>query len=421
MFCSRCGFKNPDNGNFCQHCGAPISMPTRTTPKHEQTLYSQSKETFRTNQTQNQTGSQRQTASIITKKTAASPLFLTAIIAYTIAAFFSFIGATNSVSSVAKIIYSVCDTLNIPTHQINDLIDIVTIVFPVFFVILTLIPITLTAVGLWITYCSAVRKNHARLDTSGLTIIKVITVIRLVFIAIFTALLVIEFALLFSIAIMENSPEATMAAFLLLLIFVLTGAVLTLTIIFNAKIISSINAAKNAAIADSTSKKVSSFVAVFSFIIAGLSLFSIATFNIIQMSYAIFSIISNICFGAVLLVYKSKINSLLNPPVNQPTYNFSTIDNQSQSNAEPNITTEQETKTTSTITNENASDKVKTSTNKETEKEEVDKELSNIPDASSISENITKASDSARKEENLPSKNNSDTEEIASEENPEQK
>lgn len=212
-----------------------------------------------------------------------------------------------------------------------------------------------------------------------------------------------------------------MAAFLLLLIFVLTGAVLTLTIIFNAKIISSINAAKNAAIADSTSKKVSSFVAVFSFIIAGLSLFSIATFNIIQMSYAIFSIISNICFGAVLLVYKSKINSLLNPPVNQPTYNFSTIDNQSQSNAEPNITTEQETKTTSTITNENASDKVKTSTNKETEKEEADKELSNIPDSSSISENITKASDSARKEENLPSKNNSDTEEIASEENPEQK
>ena len=269
----------------------------------------------------------------VVKDMGASPLFLVAAITFSAAIFFSFIGLftlSDSVSFLNKILNSagIGGYDGALLYQYKGL--------TVGMGIIGLIPSVIYAIGIWSVFAAANNRRSDGMSTAGLTTIKVMEIIGLVFACIGLAavliLAVVGFAGIrtlggyignygsnYSSVVSDVLP----VVFVTLMIGVAIG--LVLVIIYAAKIISSINTVKRTILTGNADYRVSGFVAVMNFIIAFFSLFSAFSGSFATLS-TVCSIASLICFGILLFKYKSAMLKLIRPDANayaQP-YNANT-------------------------------------------------------------------------------------------------
>lgn len=313
MFCPKCGTQNADGVSFCQNCGSPLTtnQPAYQQPyqasQYRQPVYSQAPASS--------------TGLATLKRVCSSPVALVAIIAYTAAALFSFLNSASGSSGIFRYLYQVADMLDME-DMIGELYYAVRSTSVVSAVI-GMIPNVLIAVGLWLTYATAVNKNNAGMKTGGLTLIKVILIINLVFICILLA--AIEVVALVTVINLADSYYSSSAVGPLVGVMVGVAIAMTLVILFYVKAVQTINTIKLTAQNGIPSDKVSIYVAVIAFITGGFTVLSII------VSYGVFALLANLCsatasitFGIFLCSYRGKMRAATNgvghTNMQQPVY-----------------------------------------------------------------------------------------------------
>ncbi len=319
MFCSRCGCENNDSSVFCKGCGnrldgAANSATPNPAPTPAYTMPPRSvKAPYSSNPVLNQV-----------KTVAASPLALVAMIAFSLQVLVEIFSAANIGNSLISGMYRALNMFggDVP-YEVYSVIDSIARIGRAPFVmiaILGLIPSILICVGLWLTYASATNRNYVGMKTSGLTMIKVIYVIELIFSAIW---LLVSEILILVVAIGVNNLAnsysdyyyygasyggASIAIFVVLALII--GAIFAFQIVYNAKIISSINTAKYTINTGVPSDKISGFVAIWSFICAGGLLFTLAT----NFLGSVLGMTSLICFAILIYKYKNAMRRVMYAP-----------------------------------------------------------------------------------------------------------
>ena len=177
----------------------------------------------------------------------------------------------------------------------------------------------LAVAGLWMTFASGKSGSSPTLKTSGLTILKVLQVFSVVGYAVLALLLVILLVIVLVTAVSASgvydfvgAAMATLAVILLALL-----AVIALLIVYSAKVIGSINAAKAAAAGSAMLKKASMFVAVLGFLMAGYALIDL--YGTVVFSGWL-AALRNACtagaqivFGICIIQFNKRVASLRTP------------------------------------------------------------------------------------------------------------
>ncbi len=300
MFCTRCGIENAQGVAFCKNCGASFlnaseantQQQTYTPPVYQKKV----REPLSTNPVLNEV-----------KKLATSPLFLVAIIAFSAQILFTFIGAFNTASTM-RWLYTLLDG-ELGYYLSYDVLDAIYSTGGAAIVtgtIIGLIPSGIICAGLWMTYASARNRQSITMSTAGLTMIKVVSIIGLIGTCILSAIIVIAMIIV-TIAMSQDPYVYGRVVALFVFLTLLFVAAYTIIIIYQAKVISSINTVKNTIYTAVPSDKVSGFVAVWAFIQAGFLLFSLIT----NFFVAAASMTALICFGILIFNYKKTMRNLM--------------------------------------------------------------------------------------------------------------
>ena len=291
MFCSKCGIENTEGAAFCKNCGNRLGVapaPEAAPAAQEAPVYTAPAPVVKPPLSSHPVLN-------AVKKIASSPLFLVAVIAYSAQLLFSLINLFKGGNAILSMIYRILDIGRAPV---------------IIFGFLGLIPTMLICAGLWMTYASAQSRMSNGMKTAGLTMIKVLTIIQLIGSCI--AVVVIELLLLIAvigIAATEYAPGAAIAVMVFVVLVV--AASYTLQIIYSAKIIKSLNAAKNTIMTGVPAAKASAFVAIWAFISAFGALFSLVT-SFLSSAAAITSLV---CFGILVFKYNNSMRAIAAPSV----------------------------------------------------------------------------------------------------------
>ena len=294
MFCAKCGIENAEGAAFCKNCGHNLNSVV--TPSVQETLAAK-------------TPLSSHPVLNVVKKLASSPLFLVAVIAYSAQILFSIVNSAGTGAKVEMFLYQLLDRLggNVP-YEFYDIVDGISRIGDIPYVlgtIIGLIPSFLICAGLWMTFASAKSRMFDGMKTSGLTMIKVLTILQLIGSCIAVAAIeLLLFVAVIGIAATEYAPGAAIAILVLLVLVV--AASYTLQIVYFAKIIKSLNAAKNTILTGVPTAKASRFVAVWAFISAFGALFSLTSSFLSSAA----TITSLICFGILIYKYNSSMRMI---------------------------------------------------------------------------------------------------------------
>lgn len=246
MFCGYCGKNVPDGAAFCPSCGATIRV------NMAQGIAYQTKGTNPQPPVQGMPPEPypgRKPAGYSIKKAASSGLFLFAIILFSATALWSCIGSFFS-SSVFGTVNTVLYYFGMSITDLGLPVATVSLACSIFEAIAA-IPGILVAIGLWLIFSSA-RSRAQTLKTGGLTLIKVMVILRFIFVCI--AIFFIEIALIICAAAYGSSGiylnmgyfSGLGTVLFVSLIFAVALAAVVL-IIYYAKVIKMLNSASLAA------------------------------------------------------------------------------------------------------------------------------------------------------------------------------
>lgn len=302
MYCTNCGTQNADDASFCRNCGSPL--------KKSQTGYQQPYQAPRYRQAPYSQRPASSAGTAVLRNVCSSPVALVAIIAYTAAAFFSFLNAVFNSYGILSNFYQIADLLDMRSFYRTLSGSFVALS------IIAMIPTVLIAVGLWLTYTSAASKTSAGVKTIGLTIIKVVLIVNLSIIGGLLAIVeIVEIVALSTVSQVSSyygyygSASSVMTGSLVGVMIVIAIA-LALVILFYVKAVKTVNTIRQTAQSGVPSDNVSVFVAVMSFIMGGFTVISIIG------SYGALAVFSNLCsatayitFGVFLLSYRGKMRT----------------------------------------------------------------------------------------------------------------
>lgn len=354
MYCTRCGKPLPDAAQFCSSCGSKVSAPVAETPVVETPVvevpvieaaptpetpayetpaveapvaeapvvepaptpaYAVSVPAAEPTAT---TGGSPARAAL--KSVASSPLLLIAAIAFTLSLLLpilSYILPFGGSASWMSALYDLAYELDLEDvfFELYDLFDADG--FGVVSAFLVQLPNLLIAIGLWVTYLSGVSRKSPCPTTAGLSMIKAMIVLGLVRFCLVCSLVLI---VVLGVAVAGSYLLSSDAVFIL---FPLAVAVTVLGIIYYAKVIRSINAAKNTAKTGRPFAGASRFVAVACFAMAFFSFFGVFglfTYGFMPSPYRLIHMLTNglsvvcsvaapACFGILIFKYRSKMSS----------------------------------------------------------------------------------------------------------------
>lgn len=326
MFCSKCGFKNQPGDTFCQQCGSrltdatpvaeqsvPATPPTQPVYAPVQPMYARPVIPRANNP-----------VLCAIKDMVASPLYLVAIIAFSASLFFTYLNLLFFNTAVGSTISRLINQSGLYRYfDLNYIWSALEYIKVIGFI--ATIPTALYAVGMWLNFVAAQKRGVDSMSTSGLTMIKVLQIISLVFTCIW--FLIIEaLCIVGIIAVSGNNYVRSYGYYdadaynvsgiaVALLIGVIIGALIgfTLVIIYKAKTISTINTVKNSIRTCNADYKVSGFVGVMNFIIAFFSFFSAFSGGFFGAVSQLCSVTALICFGILIFNYRSKMINLMSP------------------------------------------------------------------------------------------------------------
>lgn len=299
MFCKQCGKEVADGTAFCPGCGAslgdaPAPAPAPAAPVRVKTP---------------PVGGPLEPAR-------ANPLFFAAIICMSVVAFFQLISMVQGASSMGQL----SDMLSmVGADSIGSGLSTV-------FILVALVMLTITGLivaGLWLAWVSGLDGTKAKLMGTGLKLIWAGMLTQLIFYAIVLGLadIIILIGAIAGGSLTGRashygyySSEASAAVGALFLIFVLVAAILALVIIYHIKVLKTV---KQAQISNATGKLTglpSMFVAVMTFIIAGLALLGLVfggfAGGVVSVLNSLASIGANVLFGIVIIQFRGQNTQL---------------------------------------------------------------------------------------------------------------
>lgn len=301
-FCSKCGAQVKDGASFCQACGNKIN----SAQPQGQPIYGSSEQ-------QNVMRVAPMTRAVQTLKSiGSSPLFLVAVIAFTLAMIFGLFGAfsntpvnriLDSVYKFARMTdnYDIMYGVNEVVREIDfNSVGIAAVVGKIF----SMIPEIIVAIGLWMIFAAASNRMIGTMKTSGITLLKIMNIINLVFACIGYAIAGI---VLFVLTIaMASLAEEALVVMLVIIAVCLIGAVLN--IIFYVKVNKTLCAAKTVLLTGSPYAYASRYVGVLAFINAFTSFISIfATYGVFGKMAELCAVVATGCFGAMIFVYRKRM------------------------------------------------------------------------------------------------------------------
>ncbi len=260
------------------------------------------------------------------KTIGSSPLFLAAVILYTVSLVLSAVfiasGASNAVATVLTYMvnsgvidpYTAYDIMEYASGY-NYGASLWALILPV-----------LTCIGMWMFYATCRNRRNGNISTAGLTICKVIMIIGLVCLIIGAACMLVLFVIFLvsgGVRYMDDwgTVVAGMSALLAILLFICL-AVLVLMICFYGGIVKIINRIKGCAATGLPNNRISRYVTVLLYIsgifscISGLiELFSSPLSGIATLAGAVCSILVAVALGRL----RQQMEALLYPSV-QPVY-----------------------------------------------------------------------------------------------------
>lgn len=180
----------------------------------------------------------------------------------------------------------------------------------------------LSVAALWITFASGKNHSDPYLKTSGFSILKVLQILGIVGYALLALLLVILLVIVLVAAASVSGSYAgdAVGAVMGMLAVILLAllAVIALLIVYSAKVIGSLNAAKHAVETGVFQKKASMFVAVIGFIMAGYTLIDLYGTFVFRGWLAMLSGIctagAQIVFGICIINYNRKVREMTETP-----------------------------------------------------------------------------------------------------------
>lgn len=348
MFCPNCGVKNEDNVAFCKNCGTKLGNIPPVNSQNAEPVQPQAEQPVQVEQPQEasaasaavyapavSTARPRSNHPVlkVVKDMGASPLFLVAVIAFTAAVFFSIVsvftrGTVGAVSSLTETLGSFgLGELDGALYQANNYFKAIGV--------FAAIPSVIYLIGLWLIFAGAQQRGSDSMPTSGLTTIKVMAILTLVCCCI--ALGLTEILCIVGIigtaryGFFTNTNRYDYAYDHTEMINNFAGAlfiglaigaliVYVILIVYEAKIISTINAVKGTILTGNPNYKVSGFVAVMNFIVAFFSLFGLFAGGFAAMLAEACSITALICFGILIFKYKSAMIRLMAPQAYAPGF-----------------------------------------------------------------------------------------------------
>lgn len=301
MLCSRCGQTSPEGSTFCQACGAPLTAPA---PMYQPAYVPQIP---------------RHPVVEAVRSVAASPLFLVAVIFFTVALVFSVLASGESASATYDMLNEMFMDMDVD-YVIPSYAGSVLSSGAIIGGIIGAIPTILVAVGLWMVYAAA-KKDEPGISTGGLTLLWVMQIISLVGVCVLAGLLalVLLLALLVGGVAAADIPDAESTAALIVIGIggLIIAGLMALVIVYRVKVMKMVNTVRQTLMTGVPSDKISMFVVVFCFIsggfsvISGLSSLLFATYMTALSTLA--SAVATILFAVAALKYREAMRQLMMP------------------------------------------------------------------------------------------------------------
>ena len=313
MFCTNCGQACADNAAFCTNCGKKLTVnavrPTSAQPAAPVPPAAPQPPRPVTQPVQPiAAGGPIQAL----KRVATSPTYLTAAISLSVASLFSFLqlifGGAATIDSLYDLLYEL---------DLEYLLDDVyyyaynsasaTTVIGAF---LAMIPTLLILAGVWMIFTAARDPYNSGMSTSGLTLLKVMQIIGLVGMCVAALAMVVVCVII--IGVVSQYRDAGPIVAVILFVMILFAALMALMIVYEIKIIQSIDAAKMTIDTGVVSGKISGFVGVMAIVFGGFAALS----GLGQLFTSVYAGLSSlggatasIAFGMVLFAAKNELQN----------------------------------------------------------------------------------------------------------------
>ena len=260
----------------------------------------------------------------------ASPLFLTGAIGYSVYGLFELLGGLAGSAAESRVM-SVIDNLGgaqsgygMGGGHLQGYVSVFNGV-NVLGTLLGSVPAILIAVGMWMLYATAKSSSRKEVNLTGISMIRVVVIIQLVFTCIGAALIEIAcLVILVGAGSLMSYLGADYGAGGIMVIAMLFVAVFAAAeIIFYLKLMNVIKTMKNTVVSGRPDCRISKYAEIFCYILGGFSVFS-ALMSLVGMSIYGFlgsagSATSYIAFAIYLMRYRRNMEQVMrNPAADMP-------------------------------------------------------------------------------------------------------
>lgn len=308
MFCPKCGFENQDDMRFCQQCGTPLApaqpeQPMQHAPEqpahHGPELSMSSQDAIQEENRNAVRGSMHRCCAslwvLLTALTFSLMILIQIIITVTSG------GISGQINSIINQ-YGSSTYLNLYSLR-AELQPYSTALLAI--TLIGMIPNILIALGLWQVYFAANSRTEGHMRTSGLTLIKVILIIKIVLLGL--TIIGSEGAIVAAVILLNASygKIAVQMLAVIVLLGIMIALIYAVVILYDALFLKSVSGVKKALRTGEANNRVSVAAAVLSFILAGcylvclLYVFSMG--NVLSILQMIVSILCFLLIGILLL------------------------------------------------------------------------------------------------------------------------
>lgn len=309
MLCPQCGKPVEDGAVTCPYCGAALQQ----NPRQEQStpLYTRPQEAA----PPPAYSTAEPPVIQLMRRMARSPYFLVPAIGYTCMVVFALMDSLLRNSAVAISNYLSMAVGN--SYEMNRMLGYLYDLVPVInstsagAVLISNIPAILMAVGLWITFASAANRSGTQLKTAGLTMIRVILIIKLVLCALMTVLMLVLLAAFASTMWVYDDAGVAIVVFLALVVVVV--GILALLILYYVQLVRMVDGFCRSIRMGNSSGKIFVYVAVMSILGGVVSLFSALSGGLVYALSNLGGAVSGIGFGIFLFRYRDELRNISSP------------------------------------------------------------------------------------------------------------